>query len=185
MTEPDVRIVDLDEYKPSDEEILSFFAMMGAEEQRQSDYEVNRSHDNDTPAQLVAWYHSDPAPDNHWLWAMDGHRCVGMIGLNQGKGHKAHCGELGIGLEPEFRRQGLGRRMMQAALAKARLLGLKRLEADCFADNAAAVGLLLACGFVEEGRRPKAILKDGKLSDHRLFGLVLPESFTDEVCTTA
>ena len=150
-------------------------AMTGAEEQRQSDYEVERSHDNDTPEQLVAWYRTELAhgPGIHWFWAMAAGRCVGMVGLNEGKSFKAHCGELGIGLDPAYRRQGLGRRLMQAATAKARQLGLKRLEAACFADNTPARALLRACGFVEEGCRRRAICKDGQLRDESLFGLLL------------
>jgi RimJ/RimL family protein N-acetyltransferase len=63
--------------------------------------------------------------------------------------------------------------LLKTAIQKARSLELKRLEADCFGDNAASVALLRTCGFEEEGVRIGAIYKDGRLRDQRLFGLLL------------
>lgn len=111
---------------------------------------------------------------NHPLWALIGERVVGMIGINvPGDAARQHCGEIGFGVAKKFTGRGIGRRLISAAIEKARLLGLRRLEADCFADNAASVALLDKCGFREEGPRTGAILKNGRLRDQRLFGLML------------
>ena len=97
-----------------------------------------------------------------------------MIGINRFTSpERRHSAEVGFGVLAEFAHRGIGTRLLTAAIGKARQLGLARLQADCFADNAASIALLLKCGFQDEGLRAGAIRKDGKLRDQRLFGLML------------
>ncbi|MEO8559907.1 MAG: GNAT family N-acetyltransferase, partial [Rhodospirillales bacterium] len=64
-----------------------------------------------------------------------------------------HCGVLGMGLLPAWRGQGLGRKLAEAALAKATAIGLERVQLDVYADNAPAIALYEKLGFVREGIR--------------------------------
>ncbi len=171
-----LRIVDLDEYDPTGDEILSWREFMTAPDQLRWDYDPSwaseQVSDEDEIASFRQW-RLERRGSNHPLWALADGVVAGMIGINRGQGARAHCGELGIGVRMELTRRGIGRLLLVSALAKARRLGLRRLEADCFADNAASVALLRSCGFAEEGLRPAAICRDGQLRDIRLFGLLL------------
>ncbi len=64
-----------------------------------------------------------------------------------------HGAVLTIGVHPAAQGQGLGRRLMQAALGWADAVGLERVELFVLADNARAISLYTSLGFVEEGRR--------------------------------
>lgn len=51
------------------------------------------------------------------------------------------------GVLPEYRGQGLQRRLIQARLRKARHLGLYRVVTDTIPDNPASINSLVSCGF--------------------------------------
>lgn len=55
-------------------------------------------------------------------------------------------------IEPEFRRRGIGRQLLEAAEAWALAQGLKELASDTELDNAAGVAMHLSCGFQETCR---------------------------------
>ncbi|MCP9849047.1 GNAT family N-acetyltransferase [Cyanobium sp. Morenito 9A2] len=56
-------------------------------------------------------------------------------------------------VDPRQRRQGLGRRVVEALLERAEGLGAKRATLEVAADNVAALGLYGALGFQTAGRR--------------------------------
>jgi RimJ/RimL family protein N-acetyltransferase len=173
----DVRIVDLDEFEPSDGEILSWREMMTAPDQLEWEYDDSWASEVLTTdsqiAEFRAW-RAERRGSNHQLWALAGGRVVGMIGINRpADPTRRHCGELGYGVVAAYTRRGIGTRLVLAAIAKARQIGVERLETDCFADNAASIALLTKCGFRNEGRRSGAIRKSGVLRDQMLFGLRL------------
>ena len=172
-----VQIVDLDTYEPTDAEIVSWHEMMTAPDQLLWEYDESWTKgptDQQTQIDSSRQRRARQRGQNHPLWAMVNGRVVGMIGINRFTDPpRQHCGELGFGVIAEFTRQGIGRRLLTAAIGKARQLGLKRLQADCFDDNAASIALLRKCGFQDEGVRIGAVCKDGKLRDQRLFGLML------------
>ncbi len=60
---------------------------------------------------------------------------------------------LTLAVRPAARRQGLGRRLTDAAVEKARASGAERLFLDVAADNIAALALYTAAGFEAAGRR--------------------------------
>ncbi len=64
-----------------------------------------------------------------------------------------------MGLLPEWRGQGFGRRLTEATLAQARRLGFIRIELDVYAYNARAVALYERVGFVREG-----LIRDASLT---------------------
>jgi RimJ/RimL family protein N-acetyltransferase len=84
----------------------------------------------------------------------------------------AHRGTLGMGLLPDWRGRGLGRRLIEATLAQARRLGLKRVELDVYADNTRAIALYERVGFIREGVQRDASLIDGVYRDAIMMAIV-------------
>jgi RimJ/RimL family protein N-acetyltransferase len=85
---------------------------------------------------------------------------------------RAHRGTLGMGLLPEWRGRGLGQRLLEATLARARRSGFKRIELDVYADNLRAIALYEKAGFVREGLLRDASLIDGVFRDAILMAIV-------------
>jgi ribosomal protein S18 acetylase RimI-like enzyme len=73
----------------------------------------------------------------------------------------AHSGVLGMGLLPQFRRQGIGKRLIAQSLAAARATGLQRVELMVRENNTGAIALYRKVGFEIEGVQRNAILLDG------------------------
>ena len=63
------------------------------------------------------------------------------------------CEILDIAVDPAARRNGLGARLLAAALAAAATRGARRCFLEVRASNAGAQAFYRAAGFVEDGRR--------------------------------
>ncbi len=85
---------------------------------------------------------------------------------------RAHRGTLGMGLLPDWRGHGLGRRLIEATLTQARRVGFKRVELDVYADNTRAVALYERVGFIREGVQRDASLIDGVYRDAIMMAIV-------------
>jgi ribosomal protein S18 acetylase RimI-like enzyme len=85
----------------------------------------------------------------------------------------AHVGVLGIALLPEFRRQGLGGRLIRQTLDAARDFGLRRVELTVRESNTVAIELYRKIGFTTEGLRRNRILVDGIYENQILMGALL------------
>jgi GrpB-like predicted nucleotidyltransferase (UPF0157 family)/RimJ/RimL family protein N-acetyltransferase len=98
--------------------------------------------------------------------AVDGDEVVGWcdIDARMGEGFR-HVGRLGMGVRASWRGQGIGRRLMEAALDGARKVGLERVELEVYASNTAAIRLYERVGFAREGRHARARLLDGVYDD--------------------
>src|SRR6266478_314634 len=72
----------------------------------------------------------------------------------------AHVGVLGMGLLPQFRRQGVGTRLIRPTLVMARDFGFSRIELTVRENNTGAIELYKKVGFEMEGRRRNAIRVD-------------------------
>jgi ribosomal protein S18 acetylase RimI-like enzyme len=83
-----------------------------------------------------------------------------------------HAGRLGMGLLPEYRGQGLGRRLVTQAIGAAREAGIERIELEVFASNEPAVALYQALGFVAEGIKRRARKLDGRYDDNVFMALL-------------
>jgi RimJ/RimL family protein N-acetyltransferase len=83
----------------------------------------------------------------------------------------AHVGTLGMGLLPAHRGRGIGRRLLGAALERARLCGLERVELHVFAENRRARRLYDSFGFVVEGISPRRAKIDGRYLDDVMMAL--------------
>lgn len=112
----------------------------------------------------------DPPPGMHRLMACtpsEGRqRVVGVLALRRLEGRRAHVGDLGLFVHDAFQGQGVGMRLMEAALDLAdRWLGLTRLELSVYTDNAPALQLYRRCGFTVEGTLRGYALRDGECVD--------------------
>lgn len=86
---------------------------------------------------------------------------------------RAHVGRFGIWLLPEARGQGLGARLLAAALDKARLKGFTRIELTVRVDNLNAKALYVRFGFVVEGLQRRSTCVKGEYSDAWAMALLL------------
>jgi ribosomal protein S18 acetylase RimI-like enzyme len=89
----------------------------------------------------------------------------------------AHAGVLGIGLLPAFRRQGIGKQLIQRALAAAQDFGFRRVELAVRANNLNAIELYKRVGFRVEGVQRDAIQLDGSYENLILMGLLFDNAF--------
>jgi ribosomal protein S18 acetylase RimI-like enzyme len=72
----------------------------------------------------------------------------------------------GLAVDPAFRRQGIARALLDAAIDEARSRGARRLTLRVFAPNTAARGLYEAAGFEVEGvLRGEFFLEGGYVDD--------------------
>jgi ribosomal protein S18 acetylase RimI-like enzyme len=110
------------------------------------------------------------------LGAFAGARMVGMTGVWQYDKLKARHKAFiwGVYVDPERRGLGLARQLLQAALAHAAAMpGVSRVHLTAAADNAAAIALYTALGFVEYGREPDSLCVNGEMIDEVLMSLSL------------
>jgi ribosomal protein S18 acetylase RimI-like enzyme len=91
---------------------------------------------------------------------------------NPAKGF-THVGRLGMGVRSEWRRQGIGRKLLDACLELARKAGIEKVELEVFADNLGATRLYQSFGFTEEGVRIRGRKLDGRYQDVKLMALWL------------
>jgi ribosomal protein S18 acetylase RimI-like enzyme len=110
------------------------------------------------PEQTAMWVAVNRARGNPLHVALDGERVIGWCEVRREQlPGREHSGVLGVGVRAPFRGAGLGRRLMEAALADAWQRGFARIELWVRGPNAAAIGLYRKLGFVEEGRRRDAV----------------------------
>lgn len=112
-------------------------------------------------------------PDDHILVAeLDG-RVIGVAGLHGKLGKFRHAAGVGIAVHDAFAGRGVGRALMERLLDIAdNWLGLVRLELEVFADNERARRLYERLGFVEEGRKRKAVFCGGQYLDELVMARV-------------
>lgn len=100
-------------------------------------------------------------------------RIAGYISVIGGTRERTrHVASFELLVAAAFRRQGIGRALLNEALRRARRTGvLRKLTAAVFADNAPGIGLLRSVGFVDEGRRIGQYQeRDGRLRGDLLLG---------------
>ncbi len=107
--------------------------------------------------QSVAFYRGLLKAGSPYFVAVAGTKVVGWCDVSLLMGEsRAHIGVLGIGLLQKFRHQGLGCKLMEAAIAKSWAIGLRRIELNVREDNHNAKALYERLGFETEGLRRKA-----------------------------
>ena len=79
----------------------------------------------------------------------------------------------GLGVAPDHQGRGLGRTLMEAAVAEARRRGARKLRLRVLGANSGARALYESCGFAVEGVLREEFLLDGRYVDDVLMALVL------------
>lgn len=105
--------------------------------------------------------------------AIDAGSVVGWCDISpQTRDGLTHTGELGMGVVADYRRRGIGYRLLEATVTKALSNGLTRIELEVFASNRAAIALCERFGFEHEGRKKKARYVDGTWDDIVIMALL-------------
>lgn len=82
-------------------------------------------------AKLEALVRDNVANDAVQFVAVDGGRVVGWADIFPHWAHAIqHCGSLGMGVHPEYRRRGIGDALLRACLLKAKAKGITRVELE-------------------------------------------------------
>ena len=109
---------------------------------------------------------------NFAVTAFDGGNVVGDLGIQRFRAHfrMQHRANLGVSIQAAYCGCGLGRAMLQIAVAQARENGFEQIELGVFADNVRAIHLYRSLGFEDFGCTPRAFrLKDGTYHDERIM----------------
>jgi RimJ/RimL family protein N-acetyltransferase len=106
--------------------------------------------------------------------AVLGDEVVGFCDIlpNPAKGF-THVGRLGMGVRLEWRRQGIGRRMLEACLSLARSAAIEKVELEVFSDNVGAIWLYESIGFSPEGLKVRGRKLENRYQDVKLMALWL------------
>jgi ribosomal protein S18 acetylase RimI-like enzyme len=109
------------------------------------------------------------------LLALDGERVVGWCDIvrRSGPGFE-HAGIVGMGLLPEYRGGGLGARLLEEAMSRARAAGIERIELGVWNSNEPARRLYQKLGFQTEGVQRRGRLLDGVADDLVLMAKIEP-----------
>ena len=116
------------------------------------------------------------AADNSvFLVAEAGEKIVGTLNCKGGSRRAIrHAAVLGMSVDREWRNQGVGQLLMARAIEWARGTGIvSRIELAVFARNEMAIHLYRKFGFEVEGRRRKAVCRDGEHLDDYIMSLLL------------
>ncbi|GAB4451944.1 MAG: GNAT family N-acetyltransferase [Anaerolineae bacterium] len=112
---------------------------------------------------------AQPDTNVHSLVAVlaDSGELVGNLGLVRQKNpRRAHTGDIGMAVHDDYQGQGIGTKLMAAAVDLAdNWLGLTRLELTVFADNSHAIRLYEKFAFKKEGTLRAYAMREGRLVD--------------------
>jgi RimJ/RimL family protein N-acetyltransferase len=116
-------------------------------------------------------------PDAAVYLAEDGDTVVGRLSLARDvHPASAHVADLGLMVAASHRRRGVGRGLLDQAVAWARSAGVRKLELHVFPWNEPAIALYDSFGFEREGLRKGHYLRDGTPVDAILMALQLDDA---------
>lgn len=94
-------------------------------------------------------------------------KLIAITEISLGIGVEKHVGTFGITVAYEFRGLGIGKKMMQSVLDKAKSLsGLKIITLGCFSDNEVAQKMYEDFGFKKFGSLPGGVMHKEHFDDH-------------------
>jgi RimJ/RimL family protein N-acetyltransferase len=105
---------------------------------------------------------------------------VGVISLTPGRDVNRYSAEVGYFVGEQYWNRGYTTEVLRLVGNFAQFRhGLKRLYATVFDYNLASMHVLEKAGFKKEGIMRSSTIKDGKILDEHLYGLVLGVSIAD------
>lgn len=84
-----------------------------------------------------------------------------------------HSGSLGMGIHPDFRGQGIGKKLITTTIEAAQRKGVTRVELEVFASNNRAIALYEKIGFKREGLKQRFARFDERYEDGVIMALLL------------
>ena len=76
-----------------------------------------------------------------------------------------HVARLGMAVRFEWRRQGIGRSLLDRCLTLAKNRGIEKVELEVFSDNLGAIRIYESFGFIREGVKSRCRKLDGCYQD--------------------
>jgi ribosomal protein S18 acetylase RimI-like enzyme len=140
---------------------------LGALQESPSAFGSSVEEERDRPSEAVRALISDSA-ERVFFGAFARTSLVGMVGVGREQGaKKRHTAFVrSMYVAPECRGLGIGRRLLDAAIQRARdWAGVEQVILEVTADNEAAVRLYRAAGFEAVGRMPRALRLGGEYFD--------------------
>ncbi|HSQ25690.1 MAG TPA: GNAT family N-acetyltransferase [Anaerolineales bacterium] len=160
---------------PDDRQALvDFFVPVPMDERRYMRHNIN------DPLVVASWAENPNYEHVFPLVAVIGDRIVGNGTLHFGEGHSRHRAEMRIFLAKDFRRRGLGNKLIQALIEQARKRSLYLLEVQIISDHVDVIKAMSKAGFETVCTfEDYFLLPDGELRDvvHMILHL---RTVTDE-----
>lgn len=100
-----------------------------------------------------------------------GRKVVGIVGLTVNNSPRIrHSGSIGITISKDYQGKGIGKALLNKVIDLAdNWLMLVRLELGVFIDNERAINLYKSLGFVIEGTKKYAIIRNVKYEDEHIM----------------
>jgi len=127
---------------------------------------------------LADGWRSDPN-EHRWI-AIDGADVVGSLVIRCGVAWSSHVGEVRIVVDPDRRREGIGRALARLALVEGVGLGMQKLVVEVVAAQESTVAMFTSLGFEAEALL-KSHVRDGAGQVHDLFVMA---HFVDDTWST-
>src|SRR6059058_693368 len=128
----------------------------------------------------LPWF-GDHSPDEYPFWVAESDGCViGWLDFKKFLPRSAYRGtaEISVYVDEQFRRHGVGQRLLKEAIARAPSLGITALVGLIFAHNAPSLKLFERLGFDRWGLLPRIARLDGVERDLIVMGRHCPARTT-------
>jgi L-amino acid N-acyltransferase YncA/predicted O-methyltransferase YrrM len=122
------------------------------------------------------WFR-EHSPDQYPFWVAESQgRVIGWLDFKKFQPRAAYRGtaEISVYVHEEFRRRGVGQRLLEQAIARARSLGITALVGLIFGHNEPSLKLFQRLGFETWGFFPAVAKLDGIERDLVMMGLHCP-----------
>ena len=112
------------------------------------------------------------SPDRWPLWVAEDGDVLGWLSFSRFHPRPAYAAtaELSVYIDERHRRRGLGKILLERAVAQAPQIGVTNLIALIFAHNRPSLALFANHGFVEWGHLPRVCVLDGVRRDVVILG---------------
>ncbi len=99
---------------------------------------------------IASW--TQAVPERRLVAVDDDGTVAGIVTVVPGVGWTSHVGDFRLIVLPQFRGQGIGRRLAAAGQELAESLGMAKLMVEITASNGGGLAMFAAFGFAEEAR---------------------------------